>query len=221
MKILIPGGSGHLGQLLTQHLEQRGHEVVVLSRTRRDDARVVEWDGRTLGSWAGEVDGADAVINLAGRSVNCRYSKAHLTEMLTSRVDSTRAVGMAIAQATHPPRTWLQASTATIYAHTFDRPNDEVTGRIGGDEPGVPAYWRFSVEIAKAWEEALLQANTLRTRKVALRTAMVMSAEPGGVFDLLCRLARWGLGGSIAGGEQFISWVHEQDFVRAIDFLLD
>lgn len=194
---------------------------VALSRKEDAHARVVGWDGRTLGAWASDVDGADAVINLAGRSVNCRYTRANLKEMMDSRVDSTRAVGRAIEQARRPPRVWLQMSTATIYAHRFDAPNDELTGRIGGDEPGVPAYWRISIDIATAWERALQEAATPATRKVALRTAMVMSLEPGAVFDVLLGLTRRGLGGPLAGGRQFVSWIHEQDFMRAVELLLE
>lgn len=221
MKVVLPGGSGHLGHVLTRALHQGGHDVVVLSRRPCSHARAVQWDGRTLGRWISELDGADAVINLAGRSVNCRYTKANLTEMLASRVDSTHAVGLAIEHARRPPAVWLQMSTATIYAHRFDAPNDETTGCIGGSEPGVPTYWRMSVEIATAWETALANAHTPATRKIALRTAMVMSAEPGGVFEVLAGLARCGLGGSLAGGHQFVSWIHERDFVDATLFLLE
>jgi uncharacterized protein (TIGR01777 family) len=220
MKIVLPGGSGHLGEVLARAFGQRGHEVVVLSRGGAGYPRAIRWDGRTLGAWAEEIDGADAVINLAGRSVNCRYTRANLREMLHSRVESTRAVGQAIEQARHPPRVWLQSSTATIYAHRFDAPNDEATGRIGGHEPDAPAYWRVSIDIARAWERALQEANTPATRKVALRTAMVMSTHPGGVFDVLLRLTRWGLGGPLAGGRQFVSWIHERDFVSAVEFLV-
>ena len=179
------------------------------------------WDGRTLGAWAKALDGADAVINLVGRSVNCRYSKAHLREMMDSRVLLTRVVGKAIEQALHPPRVWLQMSTATIYAHRFDAPNDEATGRIGGEEHNVPQYWRASIAIARAWEGALQEANTPRTRKVALRSAIVMSPDPGGAFDVLRSLTRWGIGGSIVGGRQYVSWIHHRDFVRAVRFLLE
>ena len=221
MKLVLAGGTGHLGRVLVRGLGPRGHDIVVLSRARSNDPGVVHWDGRSLGPWAGAVDGADAVINLAGRSVNCRYSRANLREMMDSRVLSTRAVGRAIAGAARPPRAWLQMSTATIYVHRFDAPNDEATGRLGGDEPDVPAHWRASVEIAVAWEQALREADTPATRKVALRTAMVMSPQRGGAFDLLLRLTRWGLGGPIAGGRQFVSWIHERDFVRAVEFLLE
>jgi uncharacterized protein (TIGR01777 family) len=152
--------------------------------------------------------------------VNCRYSKANLREMMDSRVDSTRAVGRAIAAARRPPPVWLQMSTATIYAHRFDGANDEASGLIGGDEPGAPALWRKSIEIAQAWERAQDAAATPSTRKVLLRTAMVMGPGRGGPFELLARLSGWGLGGALAGGRQFMSWIHEADFVRAIAFLM-
>ncbi|HEU4533091.1 MAG TPA: TIGR01777 family oxidoreductase [Polyangiaceae bacterium] len=222
MKIVLPGGSGQVGQLLARSFERRGHEVVVLCRSPRVEAgRAVPWDGRTLGAWAGEIDGADAVINLAGRSVNCRYTESNLKEMYDSRVDSTRAVGEAIARASRPPKAWLQMSTATIYAHRFDAPNDEATGRIGGDEPGAPAYWGFSVKIARDWERAQAEADTPSTRKVALRASMVMSPDRGGIFDVMLGLVRRGLGGPAAGGAQYVSWVHDADFVRAVDLLLE
>lgn len=221
MKIVIPGGSGQVGGLLARALRGRGDEVVVVSRAAADTSGVVAWDGRTLGPWAAEVDGADVVINLAGRSVNCRYTARNLEAMLRSRVDSTRIVGEAIRRAARPPRVWLQMSTATIYAHRFDAPNDEATGQIGGDEPDAPPYWKNSIDIARAWEAALEEAPTSGTRKVALRTAMVMSPDTGGVFDVLLGLTRAGLGGPIAGGRQFVSWVHERDFVRAVEFLIE
>ncbi len=221
MKVVIPGGTGQVGGVLARSLRARGHRVVVLSRRTGAGPDLVQWDGRSQGSWAAELDGADAVINLAGRSVNCRYSEQNLQQMMASRVDSTRAVGEAIAAADKPPPVWLQMSTATIYAHRLDAPHDEATGIIGGDEPDVPGYWGFSVEIAKAWEQAQASADTPETRKVALRTAMVMSPERGGVFDTLLGLTRWWLGGAIAGGRQYVSWIHDLDFVRAVLFLLE
>ena len=221
MKIVLSGGSGYLGHILTRAFEDRSDDVVVLSRTRSPHGRSVAWDGRTLGAWTCELDRADAVINLAGRSVNCRYTKTNLAEMLASRVDSTRVIGEAIQRACRPPRVWLQMSTATIYAHRFDAANDERTGWIGGNEPGAPRYWRMSIAIARAWERTLCSAQTPRTRKVALRTAMVMGVEPGGVFDMLLRLTRFGLGGALAGGDQFVSWIHALDFAGAVMFLLE
>lgn len=218
MKIVIPGGSGQLGRILGRALRASGHGVVVLGRRDRDG--VIPWDGRRRGAWADEIDGADVVINLAGRSVDCRYTAANLREMMDSRVFSTRVVGQAIARAARPPRVWLQMSTATIYAHRFDADNDESTGILGGDEPDAPAYWRYSVDIARAWERTLEEAVTPNTRRVALRTAMVMSAERGGVFSILSGLTRVGLGGTLGGGRQYVSWIHEDDFVRAIEFLI-
>lgn len=218
MKIVIPGGTGQVGKFLVPALQARGHEVVVLSR---GGPGTVPWDGRTAGPWWGDIDGCDAVINLAGRSVNCRYTRAHLREMMDSRVESTRAVGEAIAAAKRPPKVWFQMSTATIYAHRFDAANDEAAGEIGGREPGAPAYWRSSIEIAQAWERTLAEAPTPGTRKLALRSAIVMSPDSGGVFDLLLRMTRLGLGGAIDGGRQYLSWIHEEDFVRALDFLME
>jgi len=221
MRIVIPGGTGQLGRLLSRVFRAGGDEVVVLSRVGSPDRGTLPWDGRTLGPWAAAVDGADVVVNLAGRNVNCRYTAANRAAMMASRIESTAVVGAAIARAARPPRVWLQMSTATIYAHRFDAPNDEATGRIGGDEPDAPPSWRFSIEIATAWERRLAEAPTPRTRKVALRSALVLGPEPGGVFDLLLRLTRCGLGGPAAGGRQYVSWLHERDFVRAVQFLIE
>src|SRR5207249_5965246 len=158
------------------------------------------WDAQVVGEWAEQIDGADVVINLAGRSVNCRYNAANRREIIESRVRSTHALGRAIAGAKSPPRVWLQASTATIYAHRYDAPNDEATGTLGGEEPGAPETWRFSSDVATSWERALDEASVPRTRKVKLRTAILMSPEGGGAFDLLLRLVRLGLGGQAADG---------------------
>jgi uncharacterized protein len=219
MKIVIPGGTGQVGAILDQALTADGHEVVVLTRSLRG-VRQVRWDGSTLGAWASHIDGSDVVINLAGRSVSCRYTDENLKAMMSSRVESARVVGEAIAGASRPPKIWLQMSTATIYAHRFDAANDEHGGRIGGSEPGVPGYWAYSIEIARNWEAEQEQAATPDTRKVALRSAMVMSPDRGGVFDVLSWLVRLGLGGSVAGGRQYVSWIHDRDFVRAVRFLI-
>jgi uncharacterized protein len=244
MKIIIPGGSGQVGTLLARAFTADRHEVVVLSRrVRQAPWRMVRWDGETLGDWAKELDGADVVINLAGRSVNCRYHAANRQAILESRVKSTRAVGEAIAKAFRPPRVWLQASTATIYADRYDAANDERTGIIGGSEPGVPSTWQFSVDVAKAWEQAAKEgvgslrreksnsrerlvspktpAPLARTRQVLLRSAMTMSPDRGGIFDVLLGLVRRGLGGTSGSGKQFVSWIHERDFVRAIYWLIE
>ena len=218
---MLPGGSGHLGTALARYLHQRGHTVVVLTRRAvRTPWRVVAWDGKAIGDWCRELEGTDAVVNLAGRSVNCRYNEAHRREILESRIAPTLLIGRAIQESRTPPRIWMNASTATIYRHSLDRAMDESTGEIGGSEPGVPRSWGFSVEVAKRWEEALFAGQTPRTRRIALRTAMVMMPDRGSIFDVLMGLARCGLGGRMGSGRQFISWIHEMDFVRAVEHLL-
>jgi uncharacterized protein (TIGR01777 family) len=222
MRIVIPGGSGQVGTVLARAFHGEGHEVVVLSRQPAAAPwRVAAWDARTLGDWAREIDGADAVINLAGRSVNCRYDAANRRAIVDSRVDSTRVVGQAIAAARRPPEVWLQSSTATLYAHRYDAPNDEATGILGGQEPGAPSTWVFSIEVARAWETALAEAVVPGTRKVALRSAMTMSPDRGGIFDTLLGLVRRGLGGTAGDGRQYISWIHHRDFVRAVRWLIE
>ncbi|SRR6266516_1835085 len=221
MKVVIPGGSGQVGTVLARAFHGSGHDVVVLSRSPRVAAwRVVAWDGATIGEWSKEIDGADVVINLAGRSVNCRYNGKNRAEILESRVRSTRAVGAAIALSSRPPRLWLQASTATIYSHRYDAPNDERCGAIGGDEANAPDTWRFSIDVARAWEAAFNEAGVPSTRKVAMRSAMTMSPDRGGIFDTLHSLVRFGLGGRVGDGRQFVSWVHHRDFVRAVNWLI-
>src|SRR5262245_43892697 len=136
MKIVMPGGTGQVGTILARAFHRAGHAVVVIGRDPKPAAwRTAFWDAETLGPWAAEIDGADAVINLAGRSVNCRYTAENRRRILESRTRSARLVGQAIARSARPPRAWLQASTATIYAHRYDAPNDEATGSIGGSEP--------------------------------------------------------------------------------------
>jgi len=222
MRIVIPGGSGKVGTVLARAFHGSGHDVVVLSRAPKVAPwRVVTWDGRSLAEWAKEIDGADVVINLAGRSVDCRYTPSNRELIRTSRLESTRVVGEAILQASHPPPLWLQASTATIYAHRYDAANDEWTGILGGNEPDSPETWRFSIDVATAWEKALNEAATPGTRKVLMRSAMTMSPDHGGIFDVLLRLVRFGLGGKVGNGRQFVSWIHEQDFVSAVQWLID
>ena len=221
MKVVLPGGSGQVGTVLARAFYAGGHEVVVLSRREvKAPWRVMPWDGRSAGDWRREVDGADVVINLAGRSVNCRYHAANRQAMLESRVLSTRAVGEAVRLAARPPRVWLQASTATIYAHRYDAANDEAMGILGGAED-APETWRFSIEVARAWERELDAAVTPGTRKVAMRSALTLSPDPGGVFDTLLWLVRLGLGGTAGDGRQYVSWIHDSDFIRAVQWLID
>jgi uncharacterized protein (TIGR01777 family) len=163
---------------------------------------------------------ADVLINLAGRSVDCRYTSANRREIMESRIQSTHVLGEALRRLADPPRLWLNASTATIYRHALDRPMDEMTGELGGNEPNAPSSWQFSIDVAKRWEETFFAISAPNTRKIALRSAMTMSPDHGGIFDVLLRLVRLGLGGASGSGEQFVSWIHEVDFVRAIDYLI-
>lgn len=221
MKIVLTGGSGQLGTLLGRYFHALGNDVVVLSR--RQPAlpwRVVAWDGETLGGWVEELERADVVVNLGGRNVNCRYTPANRRAILDSRVNSTRVIGHAIRELARPPRIWLQASTATIYAHRYDAANDEAEGVLGGLEPQVPGSWRFSTSVASAWEQAIDEAPAPHTRKVKLRAAPVMSPDRGGIFDTLLTLVRRGLGGTVGDGRQYVSWIHERDFCRALSFLV-
>ncbi len=234
MKIVIPGGSGQVGTLLARHLHAGGHEVVVLSRRSASHQkptpwRVASWDACTLDpAWTSELDGAGAVIHLSGRTVNTRYTPEHRREIYDSRVLSTRLVGRAIAAARTPPPIWMNASTATLYRHALDRSQDEFTGelsrRTGGpptpEQRGLPETWAFSADVGHQWEKALHEATTPRTRKLALRTSMVMSPDPGGVFSVLSGLVRAGLGGTQGPGNQFVSWMHDEDYCRATDLLL-
>src|SRR5215472_4841009 len=185
LRIVIPGGTGHLGRLLARHFHGCGHMVTALARRAAADAvpwRVVQWNGRDPGDWVQELDGADVVINLAGRSVNCRYTAGNRREIKESRVLSTRAVGQAIASVAHPPALWMNSSTATIYRHALDRAMDETSGELGGNEPGAPETWNFSIDVASSWENEFFLASTPRTRKIALRSTVVMAPDRGGAF---------------------------------------
>lgn len=221
MKIVMPGGSGQVGTLLARAFHHDGHEVIVHSRSPKAAPwRVEQWDPANVTGWPRDFDGADAVINLVGQSVNCRYTPRNRREILQSRVQSVHAVAQAIAKARRPPRVWLQASTATIYAHTYGAPNDE-SGVIGGAETNVPAAWRFSIDVATSWERAFDEALAAGTRKVKLRSAVILSPDRGGIFDMLLALVRRGLGGASGGGRQFVSWIHEADFIRSVYFLIE
>ena len=222
MKIVIAGGSGQVGACLARAFKAGGCDVVILSRGDQipPAGRLVKWDGRSLGPWAAEIDGADAVVNLAGRSINCRHNPVNRRQIVSSRTESTRAVGEAIGRAARPPRVWLQAGTATIYAHRLDAPNDEATGILRDAEPGFPDTWTFGIEVARAWEKALDEAVTPGTRRVVLRTGLVMNPDAGSAFDAFLGLVRRGLGGSMGGGRQFVPWIHYEDYVRAAEFLV-
>jgi uncharacterized protein (TIGR01777 family) len=223
MKVVLAGGSGQVGNILAAHFANKAHEVVNFSRNstlQQKNVRTVAWDAKTLGDWTTDLEGADILINLAGRNVNCRYNLANRRLIMDSRVESTRVLAQAIAQTKRPPRLWLQSSTATIYSHRYDAPNDELTGIVGGSEPNAPDTWKFSIEVADAWEREFDARDLPQTRKVKLRTAMVMSPDRRGVFDVLSGLVRKGLGGRAGDGRQFVSWIHDLDFLGAIDWLI-
>ncbi len=218
-RLILAGGSGFLGQALAGHFAALGWDVVVLTRKTsavNTVARHVVWDGKTQAGWTREIEGASAVLNLTGRTVDCRYTAANRRLIMDSRVDSTRVLGEAIARCASKPRVWLNASTATIYLHTLGPAWDE-SGEIGSTPE---AQDEFSVEVAKAWEEALFRASVPGTRTLALRTTMVLGLGRNSVFPVLCRLARFGLGGRMGSGKQFVSWIHLTDFCCAIEFLI-
>jgi uncharacterized protein len=219
-RIILAGGSGFLGRLLAEHLHARGWEPVILTRTPSAQSRFreVAWDARTVGEWARELEGAEAVINLAGRSVNCRFTEQNKRLVMDSRVDSTRAVGEAIAHCAQPPRAWLNCATATIYRHTLGPAHDESSTDFATTPEAKDAS---SVEIARAWEQAQAACVTPRSRQVALRISLVFDTVPGGVFQILRRLARLGLGGRMGSGKQFVSWIHAEDFSRAVEWILE
>ncbi len=218
-KIILAGGSGFLGTVLADFFAAKGIEVVILTRSpkpRTGLIREVLWDGATAGGWAVELEGARALINLAGISVNCRYHARNRKLMLDSRLNTTRILGEAIAQCANPPPVWLNSSTATIYKHTFGPAWDE-TGEIGGCPEAKDV---FSVHVATEWERVFNEAITPRTRKVALRSAMVLGHGRNSVLPNLLRLGRLGLGGRLAGGRQFVSWIHHEDFCRALEWII-
>ncbi len=217
-RLILAGGSGFLGQALARHFQALGWEVAVLTRTPQAShaTREVRWDAETLGEWTRELEGAAAVVNLTGRTVDCRYNEANRRAILNSRVNSTRVLGEAIARCQNPPPVWLNASTATIYKHTYGPAWNEA-GEIGATPE---AKDEFSVQVARAWEEVFAAAQTPRTRKVAIRSAMVFGNGSNSVFPVLRRMTRLGLGGRMASGRQFVSWIHERDFCHAIEWII-
>jgi len=217
MRIVIPGGTGQLGQILARHFHATGHEVTVLSRTPKPTPwATIEWDGLTLSpTWSRTLEGADAVIHLSGRSVNCRYTAANRRAILDSRVIPTRLLGRAIEQSTNPPKLWFNSSGSTVYAQSYDTPQDEFTGTLD-PEPTR----EFSANVVLAWEAAFAESTTPSTRKIALRTSMVASPDRGGVLSVLLNLVRFGLGGTQGPGNQIVSWIHSEDYIRAVEFLI-
>jgi len=220
MKIIIAGGSGFLGRALAEYFAAKECEVVILKRRPNPaclQGREVYWDGCTLGDWAKELEGAAALINLAGVSVDCRYTAKNRRLIMDSRIDSTRVLGEAMAGCQEQPKVWLNSSTATIYKHTYGTAWDEA-GEIGATAEAKDA---FSIEVATAWESVFNEVKVPGTRKVAMRTAMVMGHGRNSVFPVMRRMIRFGLGGQMGDGRQYMSWIHEVDFCRAIEWLIE
>ena len=213
-KIVIAAGTGFLGEVLVHYFKNKCEEIVVLTRGKseiRNSTKYVHWNAKTLTGWETELENATALINLAGKSVDCRYTEANKKEILASRIDSTAILNIAVLSCKNPPKHWLNSSTATIYRHSEDKQMTESTGEIGDD---------FSMNVAKTWEQTFFEVPTKNTLKTALRTSIVLGKN-GGAFLPLKRLTQLGLGGKQSNGNQFISWIHEQDFARAIEFIIN
>jgi uncharacterized protein (TIGR01777 family) len=203
LHIVIAGGTGFIGNYLTDQFHQLGHKVSIISRHQPS----VTWD-----DFQGLVDvleGADLLINLAGKSVNCRYNKENKEEILRSRTASTQLLGDAIQKCVVPPKLWINSSTATIYRHATDKAMTESTGEIGTG---------FSVDVAKKWEKAFFDFDLPHTRQIALRIAIVLG-EGGGVMTPFINLVRFGLGGVQGNGNQRFSWIHIEDLLQIMLFL--
>ncbi len=221
-KIVIAGGSGFVGlQLAGRWIKE--NELIILTRNLKNAAnnsygaqgnikgvKMVQWDGRTIGNWVHSLEGCDLLLNLAGRSVNCRYNEKNKAEVMSSRIDSTRILGDAVKQLSRPPALWINSASTTIYRHAEDRPQDETTGEIEND---------FSVQVCKAWEAAFNEIQLQATRKAVLRMAIVLGK--GGVLVPYSWLARLGLGGKQGSGRQMFSWIHIDDLARMIEWLCD
>lgn len=212
-KIVIAGGTGFLGTCLIDHFSKDENELTVLTRgvTRTErNIRYVHWDGKTVETWATALEGADVLINLNGKSVDCRYTEKNKALIYSTRLDSTRALGQAILRSKNPPKLWINSASATIYRYSLDKEMDEYTGEIGSG---------FSVDVCQKWEATFNQFDTPRTRKVLIRTGIVLGKN-GGPMKPLRMLTRFGLGGKQGPGIQYFSWLHEDDFVGIIDFVM-
>lgn len=213
-KMIIAGANGFIARYLTRHFVALGWEVVGLARREKgldDQCRYVHWDGASLGEWAEELEGSDAVVNLAGRSVSCRHTDENKKQMLDSRLDTTRVIGEAIAACESPPAVWMNASGAAIYKNLETQPQSE-SGEVGDD---------FMADLAEQWEGELYQADLpQQVRRVALRTTLVLALEEGTAGDYLMKLARLGLGGKLSDGQQKVSWIFIDDYCRAIEWMI-
>ena len=215
MKVVIFAANGYIGNVLVDYYSNKGAEVFAITRRHSGFTAGVQnllWDGRTLDkNWSQSLEKADLVINLAGKSVNCRYNEKNKKEIFDSRTFATEVIAKAIQQCINPPVLWVNSASATIYRHAEDRPMDELTGEIGSG---------FSVEVCKKWEKTFFDAQTLNTRKIALRMAIVLGSKDG-VFLRLQNLVKFGLGGKQGNGKQMFSWIHDKDLCRLFDFLVE
>ena len=228
LRIVLPGGSGEVGQMLARHFQQLGHHVTVLTRGPYSASwQTVHWDGESVGPWTEYLEGADLCINLAGRSVNCRYTPANRRAIYLSRIRSTQLIGRVIAELADPPKLWINASAATLYkrvvdAHGVDLPLDENSAAEVDATTGAEPWSSrrgFTARVVRDWEAAFFAAVTPHTRKIALRSAVVLSPTPGSAFGVLSNLVRASLGGKQGNGRQFVTWIHEADYARAVEFL--
>lgn len=213
-KLIIAAGTGFLGQVLTNHFKDKFEEIIILTRGKsetKNNIRYVKWNAKTFSGWEKELENADVLINLAGKSVDCRYTEENKKEILDSRLESTHILNLAVQQCENPPKHWLNSSTATIYRHSLDKEMDEENGEIGND---------FSMNVAKSWEKVFFEIQTPHTKKTALRTSIVLGKN-GGAYLPLKNLTKVGFGGKQGKGNQFISWIHEKDFARAVAFIIE
>ena len=213
-KLIIAAGTGFLGQVLVDHFKDSFDEIVILTRGKsenKNNIKYVNWNAKTFSGWEKELENTDVLINLAGKSVDCRYNKKNKQEIFNSRIESTKILNEAVLQCKNPPKHWLNSSTSTIYRFSLDKQMAETTGEIGND---------FSMNIAKSWEKAFFETKTPKTLKTALRTSIVLGKN-GGAFIPLKTLAKLGMGGKHGNGKQFISWIHEKDFARAVGFVIE
>lgn len=213
-KIILAGGNGYLGGVLAAYYKDIAEEVIILSRKfKAADGNVstLIWDGRTEEAWSQSLEEADLVINLCGKNVNCRYTKKNQAEIISSRVDPTKLLGKVIEKLNHPPKLWITVTSATIYRHAEDRPQDEETGEAGAG---------FSIDVCKRWEAEFFSTDTPQTRKIALRMGIVFG-HADGAFPRLLNLVKYGLGGKQGDGEQYVSWVHEHDAARCTEWLME